>query len=150
MICFFVALNFSCSYACWIPVTCSHHHARCISNSYGHTCRKAPGPVRSLKLSRRWRGQYCGGRPRGNTACRSFLQNGTMISDQGDTFQQSVMHFSGCEIHFAKVEYISVPCRKALSRQLDDYSSRFQKTLLNPESGLKEKSVLVCSRKHWC
>ena len=41
--------------------------------SYGHTRLKAPGLVRSLKLSKRWPGQYCGGRPRGNTGCRSFL-----------------------------------------------------------------------------
>ena len=40
--------------------------------SYGHTRLKAPGLVRSLKLSKRWPGQYCGGRPRGNTGCRSF------------------------------------------------------------------------------
>ena len=51
--------------------------------SYGHTRLKAPGLVRSLKLSKRWPGQYCGGRPRGNTGCCSFC----ISSQKADNFK---------------------------------------------------------------
>ncbi len=47
-------------------------HSLAHASSYGHTCVKIPGLVRSRKSSTQWRGQYCGGRLHGNTACCSF------------------------------------------------------------------------------
>ena len=43
------------------------------TSNYGHMHQKAPDPVRSPKLNWWQPCQYCGGRPRGNTACCSFF-----------------------------------------------------------------------------
>lgn len=40
---------------------------------YGHTWHKVPDPIRTRKSNYHGRRQYCGGGPRGNTACRNLF-----------------------------------------------------------------------------
>ena len=40
---------------------------------YGHTWYKVPDPIRTRKSNYHGRRQYCGGGPRGNTACRNLF-----------------------------------------------------------------------------
>lgn len=62
------------SVQCWIyPNNAFIRSGKVTTFGYGHTWLKIPDPIRTRKSNSHGRRQYCGGGPRGNTACRNLF-----------------------------------------------------------------------------
>ena len=90
-----------------------------VSFGYGHTWRRIPDPIRTRKSSRHGRRQYCGGGPRGNTACRNLFF--VRFSDRQATKRT---HAYECPATFFAFENARIKSKNRLSKILAGCSAQ--------------------------